>query len=112
MGDLRLGVRHECAGVTGGRGPNGWGKRTLLRAIVGAGRPSSGHILLRGRALFDERGVELPPEVGHLHPRGLARNATEHHHRALATVDHGFAATVPVLGGDDGIGIVHAPGIT
>lgn len=44
-------------------GPSGAGKTTVLRAIAGAVRPTSGRITLGDVTLTDtERGVNLPPE--------------------------------------------------
>jgi molybdate transport system ATP-binding protein len=43
-------------------GPSGSGKTTILSALVGLLRPSSGHVALGGRVLFDAAaGVDLPP---------------------------------------------------
>ena len=42
-------------------GPSGSGKSLTLRAIAGLMRPDSGHISVRGRALFDDfRGIDVP----------------------------------------------------
>jgi len=74
LGSLELDVDVVCDGVTAVMGPNGAGKTTLLRACVGAITPERGRIALRGRALFDERGVNLPPELRNVAyvPQGLA----------------------------------------
>lgn len=62
LGEFRLEAEVECEGVTAIMGPNGAGKTTLLRACVGAVQPTSGRITLGGRTLYDDRGVNLPPE--------------------------------------------------
>jgi len=73
LGDFRLTAEVECAGVTAVMGPNGAGKTTLLRACVGAVQPTSGRIRLRGRTLYDDRGVNVPPEERNVAyvPQGL-----------------------------------------
>jgi molybdate transport system ATP-binding protein len=44
-------------------GPSGSGKTTILSALVGLLRPSSGHVALGGQVLFDAAaGVDLPPD--------------------------------------------------
>lgn len=60
-GDFELNVALEADGVTVVMGPNGAGKTTLLRAVMGALKPSRGHITLDRRVLFDGR-VNVPPE--------------------------------------------------
>lgn len=51
-------------------GPSGAGKTLTLQAIAGLLTPSSGHVRLDGRTLFDaEAGIDLPPSrrrVGYL----------------------------------------------
>ena len=51
-------------------GPSGSGKTLTLQAIAGLRRPSSGHVRLDGRTLFDAAaGIDLPPperRVGYL----------------------------------------------
>ncbi len=50
-------------GVTALFGRSGAGKTTVLKAIAGLVRPSSGHIRLGGRVLFDAgAGIHIPPE--------------------------------------------------
>ncbi|MCB9597716.1 MAG: ATP-binding cassette domain-containing protein [Sandaracinaceae bacterium] len=72
-GTFSLDVNIACGGVTAVMGPNGAGKTTLLRACVGALRPSRGRIVLGGETLFDERGIDQPPEDRHVAyvPQGL-----------------------------------------
>lgn len=67
-------------------GPNGAGKSSLLRAIVGAVRPSAGHITWEGRSLRGRRphelarsGVVLVPEG-----RGLLRSLSVAENLAVA----------------------------
>lgn len=62
VGAFVLDVDVTCDGVTAVMGPNGAGKTTLLRACVGAVTPTRGRIVLDAETLFDERGVDLPPE--------------------------------------------------
>ena len=73
LGEFRLEAAFDSDGVTAIMGPNGAGKTTLLRALVGAVPPSSGHITLGGRTLYDDRGVNLPPEERNVAyvPQGL-----------------------------------------
>ena len=51
-------------------GPSGSGKTLTLQAIAGLLRPSSGHVRLDGRTLFDSvTGIDLPPaarRIGYL----------------------------------------------
>src|SRR4051812_24850276 len=72
---LAVDIRHEfgtafslnasfqtSATVTALFGPSGAGKTTILNAIAGLVRPSSGQILLEGRTLFDAAaGVFVAP---------------------------------------------------
>lgn len=56
-------------------GRSGSGKTTLIESIAGLVRPSRGHIVIEGRALFDSaKGIDLPPEarrVGYVFQDGL-----------------------------------------
>ncbi|MBX3269529.1 MAG: ATP-binding cassette domain-containing protein [Sandaracinaceae bacterium] len=84
-GDFTLALDLELEGVTAVMGPRGAGKTTLLYALLGAVRPREGKIVLGARTLFDERGVDLPPEERHVAyvPRGLGLRPDE---RALEAV--------------------------
>lgn len=54
-------------GVTALFGPSGAGKTTILDAVAGLRRPSSGTIVLGERTLFDAaRHVDLPPHQRHV----------------------------------------------
>ncbi len=60
---LRVGARLE-GGVTAVMGPSGSGKTSLLEAIAGLRRGTTGRIQVDGAALLDtERGLVLPPEA-------------------------------------------------
>jgi molybdate transport system ATP-binding protein len=51
------------AGVTALFGPSGCGKTTILSAVAGLMRPSSGHVGRGGEVLFDAAaGIFVPPE--------------------------------------------------
>lgn len=51
-----------AAGITVFMGPSGSGKTTLLSTVAGLIRPTTGHIALDRRVLFDsESGVFVPP---------------------------------------------------
>ena len=55
------------AGITALFGPSGAGKTTVLDAIAGLRRPTSGVISIGDRALFDaSRAVDLPPHERHV----------------------------------------------
>jgi len=73
-------------------GPNGAGKTQTLMMILGATRPSRGHVTLDAQPLFDaERGLDLPVEqrrIGFL-PQ---RYALFPHLDVLANVGYGIAA--------------------
>ncbi len=73
LGAFVLDVDVSCAGVTAVMGPNGAGKTTLLRACVGAVQPTRGRIVLGAQTLFDEHGVDVPPEDRYVAyvPQGL-----------------------------------------
>jgi molybdate transport system ATP-binding protein len=54
-------------GITALFGPSGSGKTTVLDAIAGLRRPSSGTISIHDRVLFDtRRGIDLPPHRRHV----------------------------------------------
>ena len=70
-------------GVTAVMGPSGSGKTSLLEAIAGLRRGTTGRIRLDGEALLDsERGLALPPEtrrVGYVpQDAGLFPHLTAH----------------------------------
>ena len=73
-------------------GPNGAGKTQTLMMILGATRPSRGHVTLDGTPLFAaERGLDLPVEqrrIGFL-PQ---RYALFPHLDVLSNVGYGIAA--------------------
>jgi len=55
------------SGITALFGPSGAGKTTILDAIAGLRRPSTGTIAIRDRALFDSvRGINLPAHARHI----------------------------------------------
>ena len=55
------------ARVTSLFGPSGAGKTTILDAIAGLRRPSSGSIAIDGRVLFDStRAIDVPPHLRHV----------------------------------------------
>src|SRR4051812_13250314 len=56
--DLSLAIDGEPVLLAG---PNGAGKATLLRMLLGISAPQSGRIALDGRTLFDAH-TDLPPE--------------------------------------------------
>ncbi|MCA9604377.1 MAG: ATP-binding cassette domain-containing protein [Myxococcales bacterium] len=115
VGGFRLDVDVACEGVTAVMGPNGAGKTTLLRACVGAVTPARGRIVLDSTTLFDERGVDVPPEDRYVAyvPQGLGlfphltalenvafacRHGSERERRAAA-LDH--LAAVELVGASD-----------
>lgn len=56
--NLALAVTESTLGILGGSGA---GKSMLLRCIAGMETPTSGHIVLNGRVLFDaRRGINVP----------------------------------------------------
>jgi heme exporter protein A len=57
--DLKV-ARGEFVAIVG---PNGAGKSTLLRCLAGLGKPSTGHVLLRGHPL-DASAAELRRHIG------------------------------------------------
>ncbi|WP_260923668.1 ATP-binding cassette domain-containing protein [Novosphingobium sp. 9] len=63
-GNRVLDYRIEAAsGLTALFGASGAGKTSLLDAVAGLVRPTSGHISVAGTRLFDaERRIDLPPE--------------------------------------------------
>ncbi len=70
-------------GVTAVMGPSGSGKTSLLEAIAGLRRGTTGRIVLDGRVLVDsQRGLALPPEarrVGYVpQEAGLFPHLTAH----------------------------------
>jgi molybdate transport system ATP-binding protein len=73
-------------------GPNGAGKTQTLMMILGASRPSRGHVTVDGDRLFDaDRGLDLPVEqrrIGFL-PQ---RYALFPHLDVLSNVGYGVAA--------------------
>jgi len=79
---LRIAARLE-GGVTVVMGPSGSGKTSLLEAIAGLRRGTTGRIVLDGSVLADsERGLALPPEarrVGYVpQDAGLFPHLTAH----------------------------------
>jgi len=78
-------------GITALWGPSGAGKTTVLNAIAGLVRPSSGRIAIAGQALFDATaGIDLPlprRRVGYV----LQDLALFPHLSALANVAYGLA---------------------
>lgn len=59
----------DAGKVTGILGPNGAGKTTLLRAVLGLAAPSSGSIVVQGRALSDWSREALARTIAYL-PQG------------------------------------------
>ena len=54
-------------GVTALFGPSGAGKTTVLDAVAGLRRPSTGSIVVGGRVLFSaDRRIDLPPHKRHV----------------------------------------------
>ncbi|MXP26749.1 ATP-binding cassette domain-containing protein [Altererythrobacter indicus] len=54
----------STAGITGLFGPSGVGKTSILDAMAGLIRPTSGHITVAGSKLFDAKTkLNLPPEA-------------------------------------------------
>jgi ABC-2 type transport system ATP-binding protein len=101
------------AGITGLLGPNGAGKSTLLHLLAGLLRPSSGRVLIAGRAAWGHpsiyRDIGLVPEREAVHAFLTGREFVElaarleslpdpagAAARAIATVDLEVAADRPV----------------
>ncbi|MBC2668787.1 ATP-binding cassette domain-containing protein [Novosphingobium piscinae] len=64
-GDRMIAARCTVApaGITALFGPSGAGKTSVLDAIAGLVRPTTGQIAIDGTVLFDSaRGIDLPPE--------------------------------------------------
>lgn len=55
--DLAFSVTEATLGILGGSGA---GKSMLLRCLAGMERPTNGQIVLNGRILFDENGINVP----------------------------------------------------
>ena len=86
----------EPGRVTGFLGPNGSGKTTTLRCLLGLVRPTSGRVLIDGRTYADlpapVHAVGAALEASGFHPGRTARN----HLRVVAT-----AAGLPTTRADD-----------
>jgi molybdate transport system ATP-binding protein len=68
QGGFTLDIHQRLTGrVTALFGPSGAGKTTILDAIAGLRRPTSGTIAIDSRVLFDRSGgIELPPHRRHV----------------------------------------------
>jgi iron(III) transport system ATP-binding protein len=59
-------LRVEPGMIIAVTGPSGSGKTTLLRTIVGLEAPSSGHVVMSGRAVSRPNRIAVPPEQRHI----------------------------------------------
>lgn len=68
QGSFAVDVHERLTGrVTALFGPSGAGKTTVLDAIAGLRRPSTGSIAIDSRVLFDRaRGIDVPPHRRHV----------------------------------------------
>src|SRR5690625_4939158 len=75
--------------VTGFLGPNGHGKSTTMRMIVGLDRPTQGHVLVNGKA-YARHAAPLG-EVGELlEARAVHTSRTAYHHLRAIAATHGI----------------------